>query len=509
MIRLLLHMLLGAITAVLVGTLAYLGWMEWSRLAPRYRLSQEVGQTVEGADERLRRAIARADRLDPGWRLQAIVQTFQRQQMPDETNSALQVERALALVPPDWDRAERDVSLGPLEPDETPRGVRLFRFIENAEPATRLLRNLAAGLREELDELEGAVTAARRLRDYPEGQSRIRLDRNPLETRLPQPQAVKTLACLLILDAARRSDDGDCDGAVESIHALINVARSIGNEPFLISQAARGARVGDDAVRVLERVLSQGEPSTDRLGELQAELLREAGFPRQAIALRGERAVMVDLCAKLDHGVLRLADIASSLNGSSSPDGYIPHHLAFRHNEALFLDRMTDDVEAARLPLWNQAPYWERLQARRDPLANGPGHDANKLFLSLSPANTLLFDLTQRVAARLYVASAAVAAERYRKSEGRWPDELEHLVPEFLDEVPADPYTGEPIRLAERDDGITLYALGKDRHDDGGRLHPGGLGVESGFDVGVRLFHPESRAMPAEGPSPAPTAATP
>ena len=42
-------------------------------------------------------------------------------------------------------------------------------------------------------------------------------------------------------------------------------------------------------------------------------------------------------------------------------------------------------------------------------------------------------------------------------------------MPEFLPEVPADPYDGRPLRLKRTDGGLVLYSLGRDRKDDGGR----------------------------------------
>jgi hypothetical protein len=49
------------------------------------------------ADARLREAMAEADRLDPGWRLEEL--EARRPVVPDEENSALLVMRAAKLMP--------------------------------------------------------------------------------------------------------------------------------------------------------------------------------------------------------------------------------------------------------------------------------------------------------------------------------------------------------------------------------------------------------------------------
>src|SRR5215218_5867608 len=63
----------------------------------------------------------------------------------------------------------------------------------------------------------------------------------------------------------------------------------------------------------------------------------------------------------------------------------------------------------------------------------------------------------------------AVAAAAHKAKHGRYPEKLAELVPEFLQEVPPDPYDGRPIRLRRVEGGLVLYSVGRDRKDDGGR----------------------------------------
>lgn len=91
--------------------------------------------------------------------------------------------------------------------------------------------------------------------------------------------------------------------------------------------------------------------------------------------------------------------------------------------------------------------------------------------------------------ARLDAARAMVAVERYRRVEGAPPDRLRTLVPRFLDRVPVDPFTGDPLRFAAGDTGYVVYSVGPNRTDE-----QGALGPASEFenpprpqDVGVRV----------------------
>ena len=83
---------------------------------------------------------------------------------------------------------------------------------------------------------------------------------------------------LLVADAAIRAHDGDCDGALDSCRAILGTARSIGDEPFLISQLVRFA-IDAVALKSVRRALGQGESSEAALARLQNLLTDELAQP--------------------------------------------------------------------------------------------------------------------------------------------------------------------------------------------------------------------------------------
>lgn len=62
----------------------------------------------------------------------------------------------------------------------------------------------------------------------------------------------------------------------------------------------------------------------------------------------------------------------------------------------------------------------------------------------------------------------ALAMQRYRLAHGEFPKDLGALVPEYLVGVPADPFTGRPLKMAAPGGGLVVYCVGKDLKDDGG-----------------------------------------
>src|SRR5262249_47878276 len=128
-------------------------------------------------------------------------------------------------------------------------------------------------------------------------------EKNYLQTSLRHAQDARVVARLLQLDALLRAEEGDVDGALESCRAILNVGRSLGDEPIVMSQLVRRA-IGSYALHVVERVLAQGEPSDQALATIQGALADESG-QIQALSLsayRGDRAQLYELMGRLATG---------------------------------------------------------------------------------------------------------------------------------------------------------------------------------------------------------------
>jgi hypothetical protein len=93
-------------------------------------------------------------------------------------------------------------------------------------------------------------------------------------------------------------------------------------------------------------------------------------------------------------------------------------------------------------------------------------------------------------------AIVALASERFRLDRGRWPEQLSELVPEYLAAIAIDPFTGDQVRLRQKDDGIIIYSLDEDECDDAGtRRGEVPYGSRKTYDIGFRLWGPRFRRM--------------
>ncbi|HEV3204527.1 MAG TPA: hypothetical protein VGY77_09095 [Gemmataceae bacterium] len=434
----------------------------------------------QAAERRLQAALAELDQAEPGWQLGDL--ETGRTKEPDEANSALKVLALRALIPANWPSPEMETAL------------------QNLTPPHELHPDQVKTLTPEMDKIKTALEDARKLKDFPNGRFPIVYDPNWIATLLPHVQEARTVASLLAYDALWRARNEDINGAVQSCQAGINVARSIGEEPFLISQLVRIACRAVALAR-LEYVLGQGQASAPVLQDLQRLLEREETEPIFLIAVRGERAGSHELMRTLKEGKITLAQIA----GTPAPIGHlkigtfnlgdfilsiVSGPVSGQHTA--MLQYMTQVVAIAKKPLEEQKPLFEKLESTIP--------DQPILVKLLAPALVKVSEADRRSAAQLRCAIVMLAAERYRLANQRWPDSLDQLVPDCLLKIYLDPYDKNPLRLKRLEDGIVIYSVGPDGQDNGGnidRTNP----IAAGSDIGLRLWDPQRRRQkPLEPP---------
>jgi hypothetical protein len=383
-----------------------------------------------------REAIAEADRLDPAWRMQELQD--KREVIPNQENGALVVLAACKLWPV----------------QQTPYSQEFWALDGGTEqsiillpPPMELNGKQQAALKNELQKAAPALKEARRLLHvsrgrYPSTES--------LEAGGGDYQESRRIAKLLHLDSVLQAQEKQEDEALATPVAIVNAGRSIGDEPSIFAQMVRMS-CQMALIAQIERVLAQGEPGENALQAAQQRLENEANQPLLLIGVRGDRAQCFQNLERMDnlfwHGYLREA---------------------FR--------MQTKCVEAAKAPSEKQLVAARKLKSEAS---------------SLNPVTLLWFFSFEeflknslRNQAWLRCTYVGLAAERYRLAHNRWPDALAALVPEFIHEVPVDPYNGSPLKYRRLDDGVVIYSVGPDDQDNGGKLdrqNPTAPGTDIGF----------------------------
>jgi hypothetical protein len=235
-------------------------------------------------------AVAAADQLDPGWRFEDLA--AERRLPPDERNSALQVLKVKSLLPHDWTGPPPDAG-------------------EVEQPAPELTRLLDAReelrLREALKRAGPALDEARKLADMPDGRYPVAWAADIESTVLPWFDAIHSVGPVLGFDGQLRSQDGDSDGALDTARAVLNLGRSLGEEPFCYGATTRlGTRF--HAVSAVEHTLAQGQPSEGALATMQEALRGEDAVSLSLVYFRGNRAGTHRFLSQVDDGEHRLSE---------------------------------------------------------------------------------------------------------------------------------------------------------------------------------------------------------
>ena len=108
-----------------------------------------------------------------------------------------------------------------------------------------------------------------------------------------------------------------------------------------------------------------------------------------------------------------------------------------------------------------------------------PNAIGNYVFLIMLPSEKIV-EARCRTDGLLAGAKLVVACHRFARDKGRWPETLAELVPDYLGEVPRDPYDGAPFRYSA-EKGL-VWAVGKNLTDEGGSTRL--LGVDPAIPAG-------------------------
>jgi hypothetical protein len=429
---------------------------------------------------------ARLTAEDPGWQIGDIEAARQRAAPPPEQNSAPIMLRVADMIAADQNKAWNTWRAS----DEW-----TVRVLSPNLPREKVL----AGMRRHKESTTPARELARDLRRFPSGYHPVVFHDNPYMTLLPHVQKAREVGALLEYDAWLAAVEKNADGGIVSAHAALNAARSIGAEPFLISQLVRIAccRV---STQTAVQVLAWGEPKQG-LAELQAAYRAEADEPWLLNGLRGERAMLHRAFEGMESGKLTGDDLV--ILGMQKPG--VLHHVGFHFYKGLLpgdhakaLEILTAYITAAKLPHHEQ-----RAALAAIPIPPGPPDDFRYIITRLLiPACEKVALAALRERADLLCASAAIACERFRQARGRWPERLDEIPREILPDLPPDPFTGQPLRYHKFEDGIAVYSVG-DGDAATTRRQFENKDPLAGLGQGWRLWNPEARGRPAP-PEPKP-----
>jgi len=306
-------------------------------------------------------------------------------------------------------------------------------------------------------------------------------------TTLPEISSMRQAARLLILAARRAAADGDVATAIADLIRLHRLAGHVAAEPIVISglvESTIDAMALETLAEILPRATAKdaaplADPALTDFVRSQPSLQRQ---------FLGEEAFGLGTFAGLAEGKLGLDALSMSMG--SGPAGisflyrcfFLPAELA-AYQAAM--SRLQELAHRAEQPGERFAEIARAAEAVEGEVAAGRrGYFASLLV----PALSRVFETQAKSQARHRAAAVLLAATRARLEAGTLPESAESLVPEWLLDLPADPFRAEgPLTVKTGVDAWLVYSVGPDGEDDGGPVPAGATPAEGNDDIGLRL----------------------
>jgi hypothetical protein len=275
----------------------------------------------------------------------------------------------------------------------------------------------------------------------------------PISHFTPLRQGVRILAlknCIAL-------EENKIDEAVQTLLSMIHLSESMRNEPILISQLVRVACI-ETSLNALERTLSKHAISHAQLEQLASSISKTDSNEGAYLAMLGERCFGIDLFERNN-----LASTGTGL-GQRQRVRYGFYKMTMGNRDYLFyLDTTTELVRISQL----NDPYRfldsVKLAKQTEKVLEG----RSLLIFSkiLLPSGSYL-SLETRKIARIRCALSALHIEHFRLQNNRLPSDLSELVPNYIKEIPLDPFNGKPLLYLKQKKGYMVYSVGDDLADN-------------------------------------------
>jgi len=302
---------------------------------------------------------------------------------------------------------------------------------------------------------------------------------NPAAILLPHLSVLKRLTQVIQLRAFAELILGRNQEAFDDVKLLLYLSNASHSEPILISQLVRIAQV-QFALETIAYGMRQW--SGEQLEELQTRLGQFNFCGDIQRALEAEQVFLgggvIDFIRRSSKEYNALASNNSEMPGvllGVIPKGWFDFEKVNYYR--LYDNYLVPEV----IDLKNMRVNPSKVQQARDKidirLRKSPGALVVRHLLFASLLMPSLERAVRKAAFAqegVQVASVACALERYRRANGRFPEALDLLIPQFAAKLAPDIITGLPLHYRREESGqYVLYSIGWNEVDDNGVVATG------------------------------------
>ena len=292
---------------------------------------------------------------------------------------------------------------------------------------------------------------------------------------LPHLRTMKNAATLFALSSAQRLSKGDTTGAWQDTLNGIRLGEQLRTEPFLISQLVRIAILEINFQTYWEGQVNH-QWSAEQLTAFQETFQSIDLLAGMESAIRAERNM-------INHWFTSVAQGGTQAQGfdelNSSLD-YVPAFIFYSNQYQI--NRILTEIILPGIDVSNHRLNVHQFKKMEEEML-----DLKSSFLSFRHAIALMMlpgldkyalKVSQTQAA-LDQSAIVAALERYRLTEGSYPEKLAALMPKFIAKIPGDLFheQGLVYRINE-DNSFTLYSTGYNGTDDSGEFLISGESID-------------------------------
>lgn len=304
------------------------------------------------------------------------------------------------------------------------------------EDAAREFLEQNASLRSEMhDVVEGT------------GPIRTKLEFDSYNTLLPYVQHTRDAARIVMLENRVAVHDGDAEGSLHAILAMLGIARSIEHEPLMVSQLVYSAVVAM-AAKEIGHALESDLLDEDQLNAIGKELEHFGDYKRSyQVGMSGERAMVMAVFGGGESTIEAGPPIRSSRDQLASLELFETAEKAIEEaTMADFLERLDqhDSLITQRISSGN-------LLTQFDTMLTG------LLMPAIRPFGQACAETAQEVR----MAKIAIALRQFERKFDRWPQDLGELTQVGVDSGSADlvPFGGKPFGYKVLENEVELWAF--------------------------------------------------
>jgi len=281
---------------------------------------------------------------------------------------------------------------------------------------------------------------------------------------------VRQAAWALCWSAALKLRDGDAASALEEARTAFLTTRALDGDRTVIAFLFKEA-VMHMSLRVAESVLGE-DPTPESVQAFLDDVEQAKATLRSHLVggYKGERVVVLTSLAQVSgsEGILPAASRQVAPSQPRSPFAWLGQ--SFVRSMALgYLDVVPRIVEIGRADWVEARPLIDALETDAAEWESHPFRNRARVLVAMAVPGWIRTKREEtKTEARLAVAQLAFALTLHKVDRGEYPDSLDALVPEFLERVPLDPFTSQPLQYRKDGGGFLIYSVGLNGADDGG-----------------------------------------